>query len=155
MPLFVNNLQEKVKVTDRLLEVLEAVVQSALKVEGREDDPEVSVALVDDQYIADLNYRYRQIDRPTDVLSFPMEEASAGEPEYEGDEENILGDIIISVETAEHQAVEYGHPFLREMAYLAVHGMFHLLGYDHDNEGNRRVMREREEKVLTLLSITR
>jgi probable rRNA maturation factor len=127
---------------------MESVVKTALRLEGRADDPEVSIALVDDNYIRDLNFRYRSIDRATDVLSFPMDETME-------DGENILGDIVISTETADRQAGEYNHPFLREMAYLAAHGMFHLLGYDHNDEKNRRVMREKEEKVLSVLDISR
>ncbi len=155
MPVFVNNLQEKVKVDNRLLDTLNYVVETALRVEGRiGEGPEVSIALVDDNCIRDLNHRFRKVDKPTDVLSFPMEE-SEDEPPVNGEENSILGDIVISLETAVRQAEEYGHAFVREMAYLATHGMFHLLGYDHDNEANRRVMREREEKVLAILNIPR
>jgi len=154
MPVFVNNLQQKLKVDSRLLDALSMVVATALKVEARTDDPEVSIALVDDAYMQELNHRYRGIDSPTDVLSFSMEEAGEEEPVVE-QEDNILGDIIVSLETAERQAADYGHSFLREAAYLAAHGMMHLLGYDHDSEDNRQIMREKEEKVLSILNIDR
>ncbi len=154
MPLFVNNLQEKMKVDNRLLETMELVVKTALKIVGRTDDPEVTIALVDDSYMVDLNVKFRHEDRPTDVLSFPMSESNGEEPPVKGMEENILGDIIISLPTAERQAKEYKHSLLRETAYLAAHGMFHLLGYDHDSEKNRRVMREKEEKALSILNLT-
>ena len=155
MPVFVNNLQEKVIVTNKQLDILDTVVMTVLKLEKREDDPEVTVAFVDDMYITDLNFRFRQKSEATDVLSFPMEEDYGEEPMVNGEQENILGDIIISMETAERQAEEYGHTLLRELAYLVTHGMFHLLGFDHANEDERMKMRDREEKVLELLSIAR
>ena len=155
MPVFVNNLQEKVIVTNKQLDILDMVVMTVLKLEKREDDPEVTVAFVDDMYITDLNFRFRQKSEATDVLSFPMEENHGEEPMVNGEQENILGDIIISMETAERQAEEYGHTLLRELAYLVTHGMFHLLGFDHANEDERMKMRDREEKVLELLSIAR
>ena len=155
MPVYVNNLQEKVPVTNKLLEAMDMVAATSLKVEGREDDPEVTIAFVDDMYIKELNYKFRHKADATDVLSFPMEEAGEEEPVINGESENILGDIVISMEMAQRQAEEYGHDLLREIAFLATHGMFHLLGYDHDNEDRRRIMREREEKVLALLNITR
>ena len=155
MPVFVNNLQEKVKVDSKLLDVLPQVVEAALRVESHQEDPEVSIALVDDNYIKDLNFKYRKVDKPTDVLSFAMTESTGEEPPVEGEEDNILGDIIISVETAVRQAEEYGHSLEREMTYLTAHGMLHLLGYDHDVERNRQAMREKEEKTLLTLNITR
>lgn len=160
MPEHVNNLQEKVKVDNRLLDILGMVVSTALQEEGLEGDPEVSIALVDDGYIRDLNLRYRNIDQPTDVLSFAMSESTDEEPalqEAEEEEfpEDILGDIIISMETAVRQAVEFGHSLEREVAYLTAHGMFHLLGYDHQDEDSRAVMREKEERVLAAVNMTR
>lgn len=154
MPVFVNNLLKKEN-PDRLLDIITSVVETVLKTEKRDDDPEVSVVLVDDAYIRDLNFQYRHKDIPTDVLSFAMEESTDDEPELGWDEDNILGDIIISVETAERQAEEYGHSFAREMAYLTTHGMLHLLGYDHENEDERGTMRQKEEKVLSVLNIQR
>lgn len=159
MPGYVNNLQEKVKVDSKLLDILALVVSAALKQEGFEGDPEVSIVLVDDGYIRELNLQYRNIDQPTDVLSFAMSESTGEEPGYddeaEGCEEDLLGDIIISTETAARQADEFGHSLEREMAYLTAHGMFHLLGWDHEDEESRAVMREKEERLLTTLNITR
>ena len=159
MPGYVNNLQEKVKVDSKLLDILILVVSAALKQEGFGGDPEVSIVLVDDGYIRELNQQYRNIDQPTDVLSFAMSESTGEEPDYddevEGCEENILGDIIISTETAVRQADEFGHSLEREMAYLTAHGMFHLLGWDHEDEDGRAVMREKEERLLAALNITR
>lgn len=159
MPGFVNNLQEKVKVDSRQLDSLTLVVSGALKQEGIEGDPEVSIVLVDDKYIQELNMQYRNIDRPTDVLSFAMSESTCDEPflnaDEEGPDEEVLGDIIISTETAVRQAAEFGHSLEREMAYLTAHGMFHLLGFDHENEEDRAIMREKEELLLATLNITR
>ncbi|HWI55422.1 MAG TPA: rRNA maturation RNase YbeY [Desulfobacteria bacterium] len=134
---------------------MESVVRTVMKIEERTDDPEVSIVFTDDTYIRELNYQYRHKDSSTDVLSFAMEESNDDEPDVGWDEENILGDIIISVETAERQAKEYGHSFEREMAYLTTHGMLHLLGYDHENEEERSLMREKEEQVLSILEIGR
>ncbi|MTV50149.1 rRNA maturation RNase YbeY [Heliobacillus mobilis] len=113
------------------------------------EDTEISLVLTDDEKIRTMNLQYRNIDAPTDVLSFAMEEQTDDEPEFEDPSAGqILGDIIISVETAERQAKEYGHSLEREMGFLFVHGMFHLLGYDHQEEEDTRAMRAVEEKVL-------
>lgn len=155
MPVFVNSLLKREKPDNRLLDTINSVVETVLKVEKRNNDPEVSVVLVDDTYIKDLNFQYRHKDTPTDVLSFAMEESTDDEPDVGWDEDNILGDIIISVETAERQAEEYGHSFEREMAYLTTHGMLHLLGYDHEDEDDRSIMRKKEEEILSILNIQR
>ena len=108
---------------------------------------EVSITLTDNAYIHELNRQYRKIDRPTDVLSFALNEGV--EPEVkDGPAINVLGDIIISVERAQEQAADYGHSLRREMAFLTVHGMLHLLGYDHMEEAERAEM-QREEKYVT------
>ena len=159
MPAYVNNLQKKMKVESRLLDKLALVVSGVLQQEGFGSDPEVSIVLVDDRYIRELNMQYRKIDKPTDVLSFAMRESICEEPvmndEAEVCEEDVLCDIIISTETAVRQAAEFGHSLEREIAYLTAHGMFHLLGYDHENEEARAVMREKEERILAVLNINR
>jgi probable rRNA maturation factor len=115
---------------------------------------EVSVVLANDKYIQALNLQYRGKDCSTDVLSFALNEGE--EPQvHDGPEEVLLGDIIISVETATRQAQEYAHSLERELAYLTVHGMMHLLGYDHMEEEDKKEMRQEEEHVLSLLGITR
>ncbi len=115
---------------------------------------EVSITLTNNAYIHELNKKYRQIDRPTDVLSFALNESE--EPEVEdGPEINVLGDIIISVERAEEQAAEYGHSVRREMAFLTVHGMLHLLGYDHMEEADRLEMEAEQKYVMEQLGIPR
>ena len=115
---------------------------------------EVSITLTNNAHIHELNRRYRQIDRPTDVLSFALNEGI--EPEIVGGPAiNVLGDIIISVERAEQQASEYGHSVRREMAFLTVHGMLHLLGYDHIEEADRLEMEREQKYVMEQLGIQR
>lgn len=145
MSVLVNNLQEKMAVDDRTAEFLADAVRSALKAAGYNEDAEVGLVFVDDDYIHDLNHRYRGVDSPTDVLSFAMME---GEPVESGEAEPILGDVVISLQAVERQADEYGHSFLREAAYLTVHGVLHLLGYDHMEEDNKRIMRQKEEEII-------
>lgn len=119
---------------------------------------EVSVLITDDDGIHELNRDYRGIDRKTDVLSFPMLEYESEEKpkdEIFEDEENILGDIVISLETAVSQAEEYGHSVLREVCFLTVHSMLHLFGYDHEEDADRQKMREREEYFLNKLGLVR
>ena len=116
---------------------------------------EISVRIVDNAAIRELNREYREIDRETDVLSFPLCEPG----EFEANPVTgvcLLGDIVISAEKAHAQALEYGHSFQREIAFLTVHSMLHLLGYDHEEGGIAAVhMREKEEKVLTELGLKR
>ena len=116
---------------------------------------EISVRIVDNEAIRELNREYREIDRATDVLSFPLCEPG----DYEVNPATnlcLLGDIVISAERAHEQAQEYGHSFQREIAFLTVHSMLHLLGYDHEAGGIEAVhMREKEEKLLSLMNITR
>lgn len=116
---------------------------------------EISVRIVDNASIRELNRQYRDIDRETDVLSFPL----CSEGEYDVNPATdlcLLGDIVISAEKAYAQAQEYGHSFQREIAFLTVHSMLHLLGYDHEVSGIEAVhMREKEEKVLTELGLKR
>ena len=115
---------------------------------------EVSVTLTNNEYIHTLNKQYRGIDRPTDVLSFALNESE--EPEIEGEPEvDVLGDLVISVERAEEQAADFGHSVRREMAFLTVHGMLHLLGYDHMEEADRIEMEEEQRYVMEQLGISR
>jgi len=151
MPVLVSNLQEKIPVDDEFSGFLAVAVDEVLKEEGRGEEVEVSLVFVDDDYIHGLNTQYRGVDAPTDVLSFAMQE---GEPMPGPDDENtILGDVVLSLQAAERQAGEYGHSFRREAAYLTVHGVLHLIGYDHQSEDERAIMRRKEERVLSLLGL--
>lgn len=161
MPALIENLQEKIYTTDEILKIIEKVVELSLKLENFEILSEVSITLVDNQRIQEINKEHRQIDKPTDVLSFPMLEFSEGEVlqtcgDFDFDENLLLlGDIVISLEMAKKQSEEYGHSFEREVAFLTAHGMFHLLGYDHMVEEEEKIMMSRQEAVLEQLGLVR
>nr|WP_325189797.1 rRNA maturation RNase YbeY [uncultured Selenomonas sp.] len=134
-----------------------AYVRRAVHVVGCRHDAEaaeVSVTLTDDAHIHELNRTYRGIDRATDVLSFALTESE--EPEILGAPSGeVLGDIIISVERAREQAMAYGHSYLRELSFLTVHGMLHLLGYDHMEEAERLEMEAEQRAIMEELGIFR
>ena len=147
--------------TGALEALLRRVIPAALDAEGVDVPCEVDVLLTDDEGIHQINLEQREVDRPTDVLSFPMFELTPGERPGAGDEDPAtglvgLGDMVISVERARAQGEEYGHGTEREAAYLAVHSVLHLLGYDHMDEGAmKKQMRAREEAILGELGIGR
>ena len=114
----------------------------------------VNVVLTDSNNIKNINKEHRGIDEITDVLSFPMYEKSELE-NIKLENEDILGDMVVSVEKVQEQAKEYGHSFERELAYMIVHSFYHLLGYDHMNETDKKEMRQKEEFILEKLNITR
>ena len=118
----------------------------------------ISITLTNPENIHKINKEYRNIDRATDVLSFPMFEKNEIEivcnTDLNGMKE-VLGDVIISIEQVQNQAKEYGHSFERELAYMAVHGFYHLMGYDHMEENDKKEMREKEENILSKLEINR
>src|SRR5690606_19176705 len=137
-----------------LLQALPEVAREALSPEWDPVEVEIGLILVDDEAIAELNEQYRSVAGPTDVLSFPLftkDELAqiAAEPGLHPERPLLLGDVVISVETARRQAEEYGHSFGRELAFLLVHGVLHLLGYEHDDEASRAEMRAKEEAVLS------
>ena len=118
----------------------------------------ITVTLTNPENIRKINKEYRDIDRATDVLSFPMfekEELDEKIKKNDFEHEDMLGDIIISIERVEEQAKEYGHSFERELSYMLVHGFYHLMGYDHIKEEDKLKMRPKEEKGLNDLKITR
>ncbi|MDQ0339641.1 putative rRNA maturation factor [Caldalkalibacillus uzonensis] len=132
---------------DQHLSLLEGLVQTAALALNL-GDGEVSVTFVTDEEIRELNREYRDKDRPTDVLSFPMYEKEEWPRLFEDDEYLILGDIIISVPRAKEQAEELGHSFERELGFLLVHGLLHLVGYDHDNDQHAERMFQLQEEIL-------
>lgn len=142
-----NQLDEEIKELETVKEVLEY----ALKKENL-NNHEFNVIIVDNNYIHELNKNYRNIDRETDVITFALEDDD--KVISEGDT-ILLGDIYISLDKAKSQALEYGHSFLREICFLAVHGFYHLLGYDHQNEEEEKVMFAKQEAVLNEFKITR
>ena len=152
MELIIDDRQNKLKISEELIEKIKDIILECLDYEGYGDDYDVSLSFVDNKEIHELNKMYRGIDRATDVLSFPM----LSDDEFEIElEEKSLGDIVISLERAFEQSIDYNHSFEREVCFLVCHSMFHLLGYDHDTEENTKAMREKEEYILNKLSITR
>ena len=115
----------------------------------------ISVTLTNPEYIRKLNKEYRNIDKETDVLSFPMFEKYEIKGLNSLEFEETLGDIVVSIERVEEQAKEYGHSFERELAYMIVHGFYHLMGEDHMNDEEKAIMRVKEENVLGKLNIVR
>lgn len=142
-------------------DLITRAVNAALDAEGVDIPCEVNVLLTDDNGIHEINLEQREVDSPTDVLSFPMFDLSPGEKPAPGNADPgtglfPLGDMVISVQRAAAQAEEYGHGIDRELSYLAVHSVLHLLGYDHLDEGIRKAsMRAREEAILARLGMSR
>ena len=151
MELIIDDRQNKLNVSDELIQKIKDIIIECLDYEGYDSDYEVSLSFVDNKEIHELNKQFRGIDRPTDVLSFPM---LSDDFDIELEEES-LGDIVISLEKAFEQSKEYNHSFEREVCFLVCHSTFHLLGYDHDTEENTKQMREKEEHILNKLNITR
>ena len=149
-----SNEQDKLSPPENFEELVEKCARAALDEEQIEDDAEVSVTLVDNERIRELNNEFRGIDRETDVLSFPLGDENGFETNPDTDA-ILLGDIVISLEKAQSQAEEYGHSFLREVAFLLTHSLFHLLGYDHMTPDEEKEMFAKQEKVLEKLGITR
>ena len=118
----------------------------------------ITVTFTNPENIRKINKQYRNIDKATDVLSFPLYEKQELDKKIEQQEflhEDVLGDVVISIEKVEEQAKEYGHSFERELSYMLVHGFYHLIGYDHIEEEDKKKMREKEEKILDILKISR
>lgn len=155
MKFFIENNQDKLEIKDEMIEQIKRVCEKTLEFEGLADiDFEVSVTFTDNENIQNLNRIYRNIDSATDVLSFPMIDFT-DEFIYEEGFEYSLGDIVISGEKAEEQAVEYGHSLERELCFLACHSMLHLLGYDHMTDEDEEEMKESQNKILDALGIYR
>ncbi|BAH05877.1 rRNA maturation RNase YbeY [Clostridium kluyveri] len=158
--IFLDNRQDKIEVTDKLEKIVTSSIECALKEEKVNFPCEISVVFVDNENIKDINRENRNIDRVTDVLSFPMLEYPESKvfkevylnykfPEYDMNDGNlVLGDIVVSLEKCEEQSREFGHSFFRETCYLIVHSVLHLLGYDHTEDSDKKIMREREEYIL-------
>lgn len=151
----ITNKQKKEKIPKGLRMLIRRCCTAVLAQEEFHEDAEVSVTIVDNEQIRELNKTYRNIDKETDVLSFPLGVDGSYDVNLDtGDSE--LGDIVLSLEKAMEQADRYGHGLDREVGYLTVHSMLHLLGYDHEQGGLELVrMREKEEKALTELGLRR
>lgn len=153
------NEQDKINFTSEYEKITEDVIKAALKYEGVKEDCYVFVTLTDNENIREINNEQRGIDSATDVLSFPVLEFEngqmlAGVGDYYEDK-LILGDVVLSLERTEEQRIEFNHSFEREMGYLICHSMLHLLGYDHETDDERAVMRTKEEEILETIGLTR
>ncbi len=148
-----SNRQRKFSISAKHKDLITSAVTASLETEGISDPAEVNVTFVSDEGIRKINRDFRNVNCSTDVLSFPLGENGV----YDVSPENgclLLGDVIISVEHAEAQAELYGHGFERELAYLTVHSVFHLLGYDHlDEAEEKKRMRAKEEAALSLIGL--
>lgn len=151
LKIYFENLQHKIAVGYQLKILMRRAVEATLAYEGINNDVEVSITFTDDKSIHSLNREYRGIDRPTDVLSFPLE------PNLKNTHVSgliMLGDIVISLERATAQAEEYGHSFQRETAFLCIHSMLHLLGYDHElGETEDADMRKRQREIIESIGL--
>ncbi|SFC62928.1 rRNA maturation RNase YbeY [Clostridium uliginosum] len=165
--IYVDNRQEKIELSDKFVEYLKNVINFSLKEEGVNVPCEVSLLFVDNDEIKEINNETRNIDRETDVLSFPMleypnkkifkeiyMENDFSPSDFDGDE-LVIGDIVLSLEKALEQSKEFNHSYEREAAYLVMHSVLHLLGYDHMEEEEKNIMRRREEELLNALDIRR
>ena len=148
MEIYYDDRQDDIEITEEIKNLIEKSISAVLKVENLDENIEVSVSFVGDDEIRDLNREYRGVDKSTDVLSFPMDD------EFIIDN-RILGDVIINTRRVMEQAEELGHSNERELSYLTVHSILHLLGYDHMEDEDKKEMREREKLAMKELSIYR
>ena len=148
MEIYYDDRQDDIKITEEIKNLIEKSIAAVLKIEKLDENVEVSVSFVGDDEIRDLNREYRGVDKSTDVLSFPMDD------EFIIDN-RILGDVIINTRRVMEQAEELGHSNERELSYLTVHSILHLLGYDHMEDKDKKEMREREKLAMKELSIYR
>lgn len=148
MEVYYDDRQDNITITEDMKDLIEKSIKAVLKVEELDDDVEISVSFVGDEEIRDLNRDYRGVDKSTDVLSFPMDD------EFILDN-RILGDVIINTRRVMEQAEELGHSHERELSYLTVHSVLHLLGYDHMEDEDKIEMREREKLSMKELEIYR
>ena len=149
----ITNKQKDVKLPSGLRMLVRRCCNAVLKTEGFPYSAEISVVFVNNEQIQELNKKHRGIDQPTDVLSFPIGENGKYDINLDTDA-RILGDVVISVEKAEEQAKKYGHTIQREVGFLTVHSVLHLLGYDHEENIERLRMREKEEGIMKQIGLS-
>ena len=150
---------QEIDENEKYEKVIKKVLKECFKEENIQDSGlYITITLANPDYIRKINKQYRGIDKATDVLSFPMFEKDELDRKIEAKDflpEDVLGDIIISIPKVEEQAMEYGHSFERELSYMVVHGFYHLMGYDHIQAEDKKIMRPKEEKILSSLKIGR
>ena len=156
LTVYYENEQNAIPVTYKLKMLIRRAISETLAFEQYGNDVEVSVTLTDNEGIQDLNLRFRGMDAPTDVLSFPLFDFEGETDEPPVDEiQNMLGDIVLNLERTQAQAEEFGHSFEREAAFLTVHSMLHLLGYDHETgDEDEADMRARQRAVMERMGLT-
>ncbi|MEK4028770.1 MULTISPECIES: rRNA maturation RNase YbeY [Bacillaceae] len=157
MSLIIDMVDETEELKAEAFQLVEALLELTAEKEAVAEDSEVSITFTNNPRIQEINREYRGKDTPTDVISFALEEMGEEEIEISGAEglPRVLGDIVISVERAKEQAVEYGHSFERELGFLAVHGLLHLLGYDHMTEEEEKVMFQKQKEILNEYGLQR
>lgn len=156
MILNIDFIDETNEVTKEQMDIIKRLLNYAAEIEHVPNGAEVGISFVDNERIRIINRDYRGKDKPTDVISFALEEKGEGEVEIVGaDIPPLLGDIIISIPKAKEQAQEYGHSFMRELGFLAVHGFLHLLGYDHKTEEEEKIMFSKQKDILERYGLTR
>ncbi|WP_257346625.1 rRNA maturation RNase YbeY [Pseudalkalibacillus decolorationis] len=156
MMLTIDLFDETDQLKTEILEDLQALLQHAAIEENVQNEAELSVTFVNDEKIQQINADYRGIDKPTDVISFALEDEVKGEARIvNAPTPLMLGDIIISIDKAKEQAEEYDHSYMRELGFLVIHGFLHLLGYDHIHEQQEKEMFIRQEAILESYGLTR
>ena len=156
METMIINQQNVINYTREMQQVIQRVVKTVARTAKLPANTEGSIMLVDNNYIQELNFIYRGQNSPTDVLSFAMNELVDEEPDFDfSGPVNVLGDLVVSLEKAQEQCQAYGHSLERELGFLVAHGMLHLLGYDHESEPEGQLMRQLEEKIMTLAQLER
>ena len=165
--IFIDNRQNRIDFSLKNEKIIRDIIDYTLREEGVNVDYEISVILIDNEEIKKINNEMRNINKVTDVLSFPMLEYPEGmvyKEIYKGNKfqdifldegKLVLGDIALSLERAKEQSIEFGHSFIRECSYLTIHSVLHLLGYDHMIEEDKVIMRKREEEILNKFNINR
>lgn len=155
MTLLIDN-RTDFEITEEFEKLFNDVVKESLRYEEFDTECEVSLSIVSNDEIQEINKQFREIDAPTDVLSFPLLTFEEGEQaDVNENNEIMLGDIIISIDKAKAQAEEYGHGLRRELAFLTAHSMLHLMGYDHMEEEEQKEMFKKQDDILNNLGITR
>lgn len=165
--ILIDNRQDIIEITEELIKLIKDIVKYTLKQEMFYWDYEISIIFIDNENIKKINNEYRNINEETDVLSFPMLEYPKGktykdvyvdfefDDSYFNENKIVLGDIALSFEKAKEQSIEFGHSLLREISYLVVHSVLHLLGYDHMENEDKLKMRKREEEILKSFNLAR
>lgn len=165
--ILIDNRQDIIEITEELIKLIKDIVKYTLKQEMFYWDYEISIIFIDNENIKKINNEYRNINEETDVLSFPMLEYPKGktykdvyvdfefDDSYFNENKIVLGDIALSFERAKEQSIEFGHSLLREISYLVVHSVLHLLGYDHMENEDKLKMRKREEEILKSFNLAR